>query len=286
MLLSFLAWKITKITYLTALTLAFILMMVQIFKIGFILFGLPASASAPFFLVWFVYYTFFFIPDGVIVSTALVLYELKEKKLLHVLYSFHLSPYRLLLFFSLPALAFFFISLALTPFLFEEHVSFARRGLLIQFKDKIFENIPERTFLSSVDLVIYTGRKKGKTLENIFLKYKDTYILSREAIYKGKGRFLFRQGSLLTKEKGKYLVMEFKEYYLDTEEYITAGIRERKVLEGKMLNLTNSLLVLPLFFISFFGALRFCKTHLQVYLLITVCIILHQLIVFAVKLIL
>ncbi|NPA41681.1 MAG: LptF/LptG family permease [Aquificae bacterium] len=286
MLFSFLAWRITRGAYLTAFVLAFVLLMLQVFRIGFILFGLPITSSAPFFLTWFAYYTFFFLPDGIIVATALTAYELKEKKLLHVLYSFHISPRRLLLMFSIPVLLFFILSAVLSPFMFEEQVSFARRGLFIQYKDRIFENIPEKTFLSSGGIVIYAGDKKKGEIREVFLKYKNTYILAESAYYEGKGRFLFERGSLLTKERGKYFLMEFDKYWLDTEEFLATGIREKRAREGKILNAVNTLSIIPMFLFSFFGALKLCRTHTQVYYLIGAGILLHQLLLFMVKVIL
>jgi len=283
MLRALILWRVTRTTYITALTLAFILLMVQIFKIGFILFGLPVTSSVPFFLVWFIYYGFFFIPDGLITAVATAVYELKEKRLLHVLYSFHISPLKLLGYFALPVLFFFVLSGVLSTVLYEEHVSFARRGLLIQYKDRLFENMPEKTFLSSGDVVVYAGEKKGRELMDVFLKYKHTHILAEKAVYEGKGRFLFERGSLLTRERGKYFLMEFSRYWLDTEEFLTAEIREKRVKRGKILNLANTLSIIPSFLLVFVGALKLCRSHTQVYYLIALTIVLHQLFLFGVK---
>ncbi len=283
MLRALILWKVTRNTYLTALILSFILLMVQIFRIGFIIFGLPLTSSVPFFLIWFVYYSFFFIPDGIIASTATAVYELKEKRLLHVIYSFHLSPSKLFFYFSIPVLFFLLISGVFSFFLFDEQVSFARRGLLIQYKDKFFENLPEKTFLSSGDVVVYAEERKGKELRNIFLKYKNTHILAKRAVYEGSGRFLFEKGSLLTRERGKYFLMEFNKYWLDTEEFLSAEIREQKVRKGRILNLANTLSIVPFFGLVFLGALKFCRTHTQVYYLVALGIILHQLLLFGLK---
>ena len=283
MLRALILWKVTRNTYITALTLSFILLMVQIFKIGFILFGLPLTSSVPFFLVWFVYYGFFFIPDGLITAVATAVYELKEKRLLHVLYSFHISPLQLLGYFALPVLFFLVLSGVFSQVLYEEHVSFARRGLLIQYKDRLFENMPEKTFLSSGDVVVYAGKKDGRELGDVFLKYKDTHILADRAVYEGRGRFLFERGSLLTRERGKYFLMEFRRYWLDTEEFLTAEIREKRVRRGKILNVANTLSIIPAFLFVFVGVLKFCRSHTQVYYLIALTIVLHQLFLFGVK---
>ncbi len=280
---SLLLWKITKGAYLTALVLAFVLLMVQIFRIGFIIFGLPLKSSVPFFLTWFTYYGFFFLPDGILVSTALTLSELKEKKLLSVLYSFHISPRKVFLLFLAPVLVFFGLCLILSFFLFEEQVSFARRGLLIQYKDRILENIPQRTFLDTGGLVIYVYDKEKDELRNVFLKYRNVQVIAEKARYEGNGRFLFEKGSLLTKERGKYFLMEFERYWLDTEEFFSAEIRERKIKKERVLNLANTFSIIPFFLFSFFGVLKLCRTHTQVYYLIALGIILHQLLLFGLK---
>jgi len=283
MLRSLILWKVTKNAYVVALLLAFVLLMVQIFRIGFILFGLPVTSSLPFFLTWFVYYSFFFLPDGLIAGIATGIYELKEKKLLHVLYSFHVSPFRLFALFALPVLSFFLISFVLSFILFEEHVSFARRGLLIQYKDRIFENIPQKTFLDTGGVVAYVEERRGKELRNIFLRYKNIHILARSARYEGAGRFLFIDGSLLTREKDKYFLMEFDRYWLDTEEFLSAELREKRIRKERVRNLVNAFSVIPFSLFAFFGALRLCRTHTQVYYLIAAGIVLHQLLLFAVK---
>ncbi len=283
MLKRLILWKITKNTYSVALLLAFILLMVQIFRIGFILFGLPVTSSVPFFIVWFVYYTFFFLPDGMIAAVASGVYELKEKRLLHVLYSFHISPLKIFTLFALPVSILFLLSAVLSFVLFEEHVSFARRGLLIQYKDRIFENIPEKTFLDTGGVVAYVEDKSKGELRNIFLKYRNIYILAKRAKYEGGGRFLFEKGSLLTYERNKYFLMEFDRYWLDTEEFLSAELREKKIHKERIRNVVNTLSIIPFYLFSFFGALKICKTHTQVYYLIAFGIILHQLILFAVK---
>ncbi len=283
MLRSLLLWRITRGTYLTVFLLAFILLMIQIFRIGFIIFGLPLSSSVPFFLTWFAYYGFFFIPDGVLVSTALTLSDFKEKKLLNVLYSFQMSPAKVLLFFSIPVLFFFLLSLGMSFFLFEENVSFARRGLLIQYKDKILENIPEKVFLSTGDIVVYASRKKEGELKNVFLKYRNVQVVAGRARYEGRGRFLFERGSLLTREGGKYFLMEFGRYWLDTEEFLSAEIREKRVRKERIINLANVMSIPVLFLFSFFGVLKLCRTHVQVYYLIALGFVLHQLFLFGLK---
>ena len=283
MLRSLLLWRITRGTYLTALLLAFILLMIQIFRIGFIIFGLPLSSSVPFFLTWFAYYGFFFIPDGVLISTALTLSELKEKKLINVLYSFQISPAKVLLLFAVPVVYFFGVSLVMSFFLFEENVSFARRGLLIQYKDRILENIPEKVFLSTGDIVVYASRKKEGELENVFLKYRNVQVVAGKAKYEGKGRFLFERGSLLTKERDKYFLMEFGRYWLDTEEFLSAEIREKRIRKERIINFANTVSIPVLFLFSFFGVLKFCRTHVQVYYLIALGFVLHQLFLFGLK---
>ncbi len=283
MLGSVLLWRITRTTYLTALLLAFILLMIQIFRIGFIIFGLPPTSSLSFFLTWFVYYGFFFIPDGILVATALTLSELKEKKLLNVLYSFHMSPREVLLLFLRPVLLFLLLSLVASFFLFEEHVSFAYRGLFIQYKDRILENIPERIFLSTGDVVVYATRKEEDELRNVFLRYRNIQVIADRAEYKGKGRFLFEKGSLLTKEEGRYFLMEFGRYWLDTEEFLSAEIREKRIRKERILNLVNTLTIVPLFLLSFYGVMRVCRTHMEVYYLIAFGFVLHQLLMFSLR---
>ncbi len=284
MLQSLVLWKVTRTAYLTALVMALLIFAVQIFRLGFILFGLPPESSIPFFLIWFVFYGFYFLPDGIFLATALTAYELKEKKLTHVLYSFHLSPVRLLKLFLVPALFFVFLGSILSYYIVEEYVAFTTRGLLIQYKDRIFENIPVKTFVEAGNVVVYIRERDGNELKGIFLKYKNTQVLADRARYQGAGRFLFEDGSLITKEKGKYLLMRFDTYRLNTEEFLVPRISKETMKRDRILNAFNTLMIPLLAVTAYFGALRFCRTHTHLYALISLGLILHQLAIFAMKL--
>jgi len=284
MLQSLVLWKVTKTAYLTALIMALLIFAVQIFRLGFILFGLPPESSIPFFLIWFVFYGFYFLPDGIFLATALTTYELKEKRLTHVLYSFHLSPFKLLRIFLTPALVFLLLGSVLSYFIIEEYVAFATRGLLVQYKDRIFENVPVKTFVEAGNVVVYIRERDGKELKGIFLKYKDTQVVAHKAIYEGAGRFVFEDGSLITRERGKYLLMRFDTYRLNTEEFLVPRISEETVRRDRILNAFNTIMIPFLSAVAFFGALRFCRTHTHLYVLISVGLIIHQLTIFAMKL--
>jgi hypothetical protein len=283
MLRNLIFWRITKLTYLTALILATALLLVQIYRLSFILLGLPLTSSAPFFLSWFVYYSFFFIPDGIALATAITLYDLKERKLLQVLQSFQLSPVRIFGLFAVPVVVFTALGFLLSFLLFEEQVAFARKGMLIKYKDRMLENLPERTFLEVGNLVVYVRKKEGNTLRGVFLKYKNSFVLADRATYEGGGRFSFSRGYLVTKERDKYLLVSFESYRLDTEERFSAEIRKRRISKEKILNLVNVGFIPVLFTMAFLGPLKLCRTHIQVYYLAGLCIVLHQLILFALK---
>ena len=283
MLRSLIFWKITKTTYLVALLLALVLLLIQVYRLSFIIVGLPITSSLPFFLSWFVYYSFFFLPDGIVVAVALTVYEMKEKKIIQVMESFHLSPGRILYIFSLPAGVFLLISLVLSFLLFEEQVSFARKGLIIKYKDRILENLPERAFIEVGNMVVYVREREENRLRGVFLKYRNSIVVADRASYEGGGRFSFDRGYLITKERGKYFLISFENYRLDTEERFTADIRKRRISKERIMNLVNTASIPFLFLAAFTGALRICRSHLQVYYLIAVCLIAHQILMFSLK---
>ncbi len=283
MLRALIFWRITKITYLTALTLATVLLVVQIYRLSFILIGLPLSDSIPFFISWFVYYSFFFIPDGIALATALTLYDLKEKKLLQVMQSFQISPLKIFSLFLLPVGVFSALGLIFSFLLFEEQVSFARKGLFIKYKDKALESLPERTFLEIGDLVVYVRDREEGSLRGVFLKYRNMIVVAESATYEGGGRFSFRKGYLVTKEQDKYFLIRFETYRLDTEERFSADIRKKRISRDRIMNLANMMSIPLLFGIAFLGSMKVCRTHIQVYYLVALCVILHQIALFALK---
>ncbi len=280
---SIVLWRVTRFAYLVAFTLAFILLMVQIFRLGYILFGLPMSSSIPFLALWMAYYGYYFVPDGVLSAVALVLHDLKEKRLIHVIYSFHISPQKIFWVFMIPVGIFFALHLTLSFLIFEEHVSFANRGLVLQYRDRVMENLPQKTFIKLGDVVIYTEKKGENTLENVFLRYKGTQIYASSATYEGMGRFRFSNGSVITMEEGRYLLMQFKDYWLDTEEVFSEDVREKRIMKELKLNLVNSLSMIPLSVLAFLGSLLICRTHTQTYYLIALLILIRQGILFTLK---
>ena len=265
------------------MVLALLIFSVQIFRLGFILFGLPIESSVTFFLIWFIFYGFYFLPDGIFLATALTTYELKERKLIHVLYSFHQPPVKLFKAFVISASVFFALSSLLSYYLIEEYVALTTRGLFIQYKDRIFDNIPVKTFVEAGNVVVYIRERQGSQLRDIFLRYKNTQVIADSAFYEGKGKFLFKNGTLITKEKGKYLLMHFDSYRLNTEEFLVPKIREKTIRRDRILNAINTILILPLTAVAFVGALKLCKTHTHLYILISSIMVVHQLALFVVK---
>ncbi len=276
-------WKVVKTSFLIAFIFSLILFTVQIFHFGFVIFGLPPETSFPFFIGWFSYYTYFFLVDGLIAGTALTLFELKERKLLHIIYSFKKSPLYIFGIFTIPASLIFIITATFAPFVYEERVAFMKKVLALEYKDRLFSNTPEKTFFGTKDTVIYVEKKRENILESVFFKHHDTEIVAQRAEYLGEGKFEFIKGSFVTKEKEKFLILEFERYVLDTEEDVFLKLREKRLRRDLIINAVNILMTPIFFFLSFFFTLKVCKTHTQVNYLIALLIILHQIIINTVK---
>ena len=285
MLKGLILWRLTYLTYTIALFLAFMLIAVQLFRLGNVIFGLPPDMSLPFLFVWFSNYSLFFIPDGVFVASVAVVFWLKEKKLLQVIYSFGIPPRRILFYILVPALIFSFLQIAFSTFLHEEKVSFVRKKLILSYKDRLIENLPPRTFLRTGSVVIYAERKDKGGIKNLFFKYKDLTVLAKEAIYEGNEVFVFRDGSLLTRESNKFLLTEFKTYRLNLGESIgSIKYREKKATKAVITNVINSLTTVPLATLGFLITLRYINSVVGSYYLMALGVILHQLFMLFVKL--
>ena len=282
-LTSYITWRVVKVAFVTALFMSLVILLIQIFRLGVIILGLPPSSSLAFLTLWFSYYTFFFLPDGLSVATALVVADLKEKKIIHIAYSMGVSARRFLSLFLVPFFLVFASIFVLSFFMFEEIVSFAKRSLILQYKERVIESVSERTFLKIGDLVMYVGEKSQGLFKNIFVRYKDTLITAERASYVGGGVLKFERGSLLTKEEGKYLLVEFDSYRLDIKGGDPPEIREKKLKRDVAVNTFNLLFTPIMFSASLWLSFTLSRTHTDAYYISGFLIVVHHILVFAVK---
>jgi lipopolysaccharide export LptBFGC system permease protein LptF len=187
MLRGLIFWKLTYVGYSVAFLLSFLLIAVQLFRLGNVVFGLPPTMSVPFIFLWFSNYSLFFIPDGAFVASASLALWLKERKLLQVIYSFGISPLRVLGYLLLPALAFTILQLLFSHTLHEEKVAFARKNLLLKYKERVINNLSEKTFFRTQSLVIYAEKREAGGFKNLFFKHKDLTVLAHKALSPEKG---------------------------------------------------------------------------------------------------
>jgi len=285
MLRSYIFYRFVRNTLLTAFILSLILLTLQLTRLSKVLFGIPFKDFLGFLTVWNAYYTYFFIPEGVILSTFFLIKHFKDKKLLHVFYSFRISNLKLFLYFSLPFLAFFLIGISLSNTLLEEKVAFTRKNMIFKLQERFFKEVPSGTFVSFGGVVLHAEKRWENTLKDIFFKFGNITILSKSLEYKGKGVFKFKRGTVITEEEN-YFVVKFKDYTLNLKQFQKKKLRERRLRESKIVNYVN-IVTLPIFFLlSFTVALRFCHGGLSYYAFTSLFIILHQLIIFVVKLML
>jgi len=285
MLKAYIFYRFVKNTLLTAFILSLILLTLQLTRLSNVLFGIPFKDLLGFLVVWNTFYTYFFIPEGVILSTVFLLKHFKDKKLLHVFYSFSISDKRLFLYFLIPFFVFFLVNISLSGILLEEKVAFTRKNMLFKLQEKFFGDVPAGTFVSFGGVVIHAEKKEGNTLKDTFFKFNGITVLSKALEYKGKGVFEFRSGTVITEEEN-YFVVKFKNYTLNLKQFQKKKLRKKRLEESKVINYVNTL-TLPVFFIlSFLTALKFCHGGLSYYAFTSLYIVIHQLIIFIVKLML
>ncbi|AAC06778.1 LptF/LptG family permease [Aquifex aeolicus] len=285
MLRAYIFYRLVKNTLLTAFILSLILLTLQLTRLSNVLFGIPFKDFMGFLVVWNAYYTYFFIPEGVILSTFFLMKHFKDKKLLHVFYSFRISDFRIFLYCSIPFLTFFLISALLSNTLLEEKVAFTRKNMLFKLQEKFFSEVPAGTFVSFGAVVLHAEKREGNTLKEAFFKFGDITVLSEYLKYKGNGVFEFRRGTVITEEEN-YFVVKFNEYTLNLKQFQKKKLREKRLKESKVVNYVN-VATLPLFFfLSFTVALKFCHGGLSYYAFASLFIVVHQLIIFVVKLML
>jgi len=284
MLRSYIVKKFIKTTYLTSLYISLFFIAIQLFRIGFVLTGLSPVHTLTFLSVWITFYFIYFLPDGIAVSATYNMFTLKEKKLLHIMYSFGIEPKKLLAYTLTGTLGVFTVGTISAFLLHEEDLNFARNVLLIHHQEKVMKTLPEKTFYNMGDFVIYVGEKEGRKLSDVFFKYKDFTVIARSAVYEGKGRFRFRGGSLIIKMEGKYFITFFDNYTLDTLRIVGPKKREMRIYKERIYNLVNIFTSLPLALAGFFIALKVLRYHTQVYYASAILIILKEIFMFAFKL--
>jgi len=282
---SYIFYHFLRTAILGAFILSVIFFSVQFVRLSGILLGIPLKDFFGFFISWSVYYTYFFLPDGVILATASLMNSLKEKRLIHVFYSFGISDLKILYFFSIPFISLYLVMIVLSGTLIEEKVAFIRKNLLFKYQDSFFREVPVRTFVGFGGAVIYVDGRRGKKYENVFFKFRDITILSKELEYKGKGVFLFEHGTVITEEESLFIV-SFERYILNLRQFEKKGLRKKRVKESIAVNVANVLITPFLFLGIFFICLKICTRVSHFYGTVASFIILHMLIIFAVKVLL
>ncbi len=283
MLRSYIFYRFIRLTFLTAFVLSLILLSLQLSRLSSVLMGLPLEDVIGFILLWVVFYTYFFLPDGVILATAGILMNFKENRLLHVFYSFRISNLKLFSFFLTGFLVVFLILGGFSRTLIEEKVAFVRKNLIFKYQDKLFSELPVNTFVRFGGMVVHVQEKKGNELRGVFFKFGDLIILAESLRYEGRGVFVFKKGTVFTEEEGKPLILKFKEYTLNVRQFYKKDLRKNKVRESIMVNYVNTVVSIPLFLLSFWFCLFRCSRVTRFYLFVVLGIILHQLIIFLVK---
>ncbi len=284
MLRNYILIRFLKTAYLSSLYLAIFFIAVQLFRIGFILSGLSPVYTGTFIALWVIFYFIYFLPDGIIVALLHNIFNLREKKLLHVIFSFGISTKRLISYFFLGTLSLFIVGLISSFLIHEEDLSFARKILMVRYQERVIEALPEKTFYDMGDFVIYVGEKSEKNLRDVFFKYGDFTVIAREARYMGKGRFYFEGGSLIVKMEGKYFITFFDNYTLDTLNIANPERREVRIKKERIYNTVNALSGLVIFFLCIPLAMKVIKYHTQVYYISAIMIMLREIVMFTFKL--
>ena len=283
MLGSYVFYRFIRQSFLTAFVLSLVLLSLQLSRFGSIFMSLPPSEVLKFSLLWVVFYTYFFLPDGVILATASGLMHFKENKLLHVFYSFRISNLRLFSFFLSGFLVIFLILGGFSTTLLEEKVAFVRKNLIFKYQDRLFNELPTNTFVVLGDVVVHVQEREGNELRNIFFKFGNLIVLAESLRYEGNGVFFFKKGTVFTEEEGKPLLLRFKEYTLNVNQFYKTELRKDRIRESIAINYANTLLSIPFFLLSFWFCLFRCSRATHFYLFVSFTIILHQLIIFLVK---
>jgi len=285
MLKGYIFYRFVRTTFISSFLLSLILFTLQFTRLGTILLGLPLEDLLGFLLVWSVFYTYFFLPDGIVIATGFLINSFKERKLLHVFYSFRVSERKLLYFFFIPFLSIYLLLVGFSQTLLEEKVAFVRKNLVYKFQESFFKEIPPKTFINLGGVVIHAEGRTGNKLRNIFFKFGEITILAKGLEYKGNGLFEFTRGTVITEEE-KIFVIQFEKYLLNVRQFEKKGLREKRLRESKFINIANTLITPFLFLGVFYICLRKCNKITHLYVLVSAFILFHQIIVFILKILL
>ncbi len=284
MLRTYLLKKFIKTAYLSSLYLALFFIVIQLFKIGFLLTGLSPLHTVTFLSLWIIFYFIYFIPNGIIISILYHVFSLREKKQMSVIYSFGISPLKVFSYFMIGGIILFSVGATSGFLLHEEDIAFARKVLLVHYQERIIKTLPERTFYNIGDFVIYVGNKEEDRLVDVFFKYKDFTVIAREAVYEGKGRFYFTKGSLVVKMEGKYFLTFFDSYVLDTIKIEDPEKREKRIYKERIYNLVNASTGIPMLLVGFYTAYRILSYHTHIYYMSAILIFIREIFMFIFKL--
>ncbi len=257
LLRSYITLKLVRRSFFISFTLSLVFLSVEVFKWGALISGLPLKLLFPFIITFLTYFTLYFLPDGLIISSVSLAKDLHERMMDKLLFSFGISPLdlsKMLLFSTLPL----FISSFFPPFfLTEASLNYAKEKLSLKAMEKLLREITPKVFKRFDSSILYIEEKKGDEFRDIFFKYKNFLIRSEVALYEGKGRFRFRDGVILFSEGDKYLSIRFKNYEINLLRFATPKKNEILERKSRLILLLNSLKLFILAQVGFFLALKF-----------------------------
>ena len=182
--------------------------------------------------------------------SANLIYELKEHRIFHVLFTFGVSEKRAMKTLWRSILVLSLLGILVSPIINYQRISHITKYLKVKFGERILLTIPPKSFLTEEDFSFFFLKRSGNRFEKVVVQSGSDTATAKEAELKSNGLLVLKSCSLFSKQKDFSTYMESERYILSLGGKYTYTLPKRKLLKNALF--LASLFLFPILVFPFY----------------------------------
>ncbi len=264
---SYLFSKFSKQLIYYSLLFGILILTSQLYSTAYLIFALPAKYSVPYLFMVSIYSLFLSLAFSLTVSTAFFIYQLKEIRFFHVLYTFGFSEKKLL---KELYIALFFLSIVgifSSYFVNYQKISHLTKYLKFKFGEEILLTVPPKTFFSTENLSVYFESKKRNSFKHIVIRFGNEIGTAMNAKLGKDGILTLKKITIFSSKGDVNYILKSNSYSISLASPYFYKPHRKKIIKEFAFSIALFLFPLFTFPILFYLVLRKAKTKLKVNLI-------------------
>ena len=211
---SYLRDKFAKELLVLSIFFAFFILAVQLFNNFHLLFSLSLWLSAVYLALNVIYTLYLSVAFSLFLVLANILYDLKEKRIFHILFTFGVSEKGVMVIFWRSILILTLIGAFVSPIVNYQKVAQLTKYLKVKFGERILLAVPPKSFLTAENFAVYFGDRKGATFKGVVIKTETDTATAAKAQLKPNGVLVLSNCSLFSERKNLKIFMRSDKYLI------------------------------------------------------------------------